>query len=140
MGDLLQRCLARRSAPGRSRRRGTVALWIVLALVALWLLFHLKEIAWAFGEMGGYLQYRFIRRALVVGILVSLCAALLGLLFGNLGDDTDVSFDPSGLHFGGSRISDAETGEELASNSFHVARHGYRMIKVERSKSAGNGL
>ena len=62
------------------------------------------------------------------------------LLFGNLGDDTDVSFDPSGLHFGGSRISDAETGEELASNSFHVARHGYRMIKVERSKSAGNGL
>ena len=79
MGDLLQRCLARRSAPGRSRRRGTVALWIVLALVALWLLFHLKEIAWAFGEMGGYLQYRFIRRALVVGILVSLCAALLGV-------------------------------------------------------------
>jgi len=62
------------------------------------------------------------------------------LLFGNLGDDTDVSFDPSGLRFGNVKISDAETGEKLDSNTFHVARHGYRMIKVERSKSAGNGL
>lgn len=62
------------------------------------------------------------------------------LLFGNLGDAADVSFDPSGLRFGSVRVYDAETGEELGSNSFHVARHGYRMIKVERTKPTGGGL
>ena len=62
------------------------------------------------------------------------------LLFGNLGDDADVTFDPSGLGFKIGKVSDAETGEELGSNSFHVARHGYRMIKVERTKPTGGGL
>ena len=31
-------------------------------------------------EMGAYLQYKFIRRALIVGALVALCAALLGVI------------------------------------------------------------
>ena len=68
--------LTRLKRPGR---RGAVALWIILALVAVWLLFHLKDIGWMFGQMGGYLGYKFIRRALLVGTLVSLCAALLGV-------------------------------------------------------------
>ena len=81
MGDLLQRCLSRR--PGgedRPRRRGAlIALWAALALMLLWALFHLKGIGGAFAEFGVYLGYRFIRRALVVGALVSLCASLLGV-------------------------------------------------------------
>lgn len=54
------------------------------------------------------------------------------LLFGNLGDEAVVSFDSSGLRFKAGKISDAETGEAITPTSFHVARHGYRMIKVER--------
>ena len=74
MADRLQRLLLKK--PGR---RGSLALWIALGLVTLWLLFHVRDIIWAFGEMGGYLGYKFIQRALVVGTLVSLCAALLGV-------------------------------------------------------------
>ncbi len=55
------------------------------------------------------------------------------LLFGNLGDDVDVTFDSSGLRFKVGKVTDAETGDELSSNSLHVSRHGYRMIKIERS-------
>lgn len=60
-------------------RRGAVALWGVLGLLALWLLFHIGDILWMFGQMGGYLSYKFIQRALIVGTLVSLTAALLGV-------------------------------------------------------------
>ena len=55
------------------------------------------------------------------------------LLFGNLGDDVDVTFDSSDLRFKVGKMTDAETGDELSSNSLHVSRHGYRMIKIERS-------
>ena len=57
----------------------TVALWAVLALVALWAILHLGDIGHAFAEFGVYLGYKFIRRALLVGALVSLCASLLGV-------------------------------------------------------------
>lgn len=60
-------------------RRGAVALWVVLGLVVLWLAFHIGDIVWMFGQMGGYLSYKFIQRALIVGTLVSLTAALLGV-------------------------------------------------------------
>ena len=73
MADLLSKCMKK---PGK---KGMIALWIVLALVALWLLCHAKDIAWIMREMGGYLSYMFIQRALLVGALVSLCAALLGV-------------------------------------------------------------
>ena len=76
MGDLLSRTLGKR---GRTGRRGAWALWILPALVALWLLFHLKDVGLAFVAMGEYLQYKFIQRALAVGVLVSLCASLLGV-------------------------------------------------------------
>lgn len=67
----------------RSRKRGSawataLLLLAVLAALALAIL-HFDAILAAFAEMGAYLQYKFIRRALVVGVLVALCAALLGV-------------------------------------------------------------
>ena len=73
MADLLARCMRK---PGR---KGTAVLWAALGLVAVWLLFHIRDIGWMFSEMGGYLGYKFIQRAMLVGALVSLCAALLGV-------------------------------------------------------------
>ena len=77
MADWLQRTLERRA--GKPGRAVTIALWTVLGLMVLWLVFHLSSIGDAFAQMAIFLQYRFIRRALVVGTLVSLCAALLGV-------------------------------------------------------------
>ena len=83
MGDLLQRCLLKRnreSDDAKKRvRAGSVALWSLLALMVVWLLCNTGNIGAAIGQMGLYLQYKFIRRALIVGTLVSLCAALLGV-------------------------------------------------------------
>ena len=80
MGNLLQKLLKGSEDPEARYRRGKlVIVWAVLALVALWLLLHLGDIGRVVKEMGTYLQYRFIRRALVVGALVSLCASLLGV-------------------------------------------------------------
>ena len=77
MADLLRKAL------GGNRRRVSkpmlIALWIVPAAAVLWLLFHLGDVGGAFAEMWTYLQYKFILRALIVGVLVSLCAALLGV-------------------------------------------------------------
>ena len=78
MGDLLARCLAKRPEAGKGRR-GAVALWVVLALMLVWALFHLHGIGEAFSQFGVYLGYKFIQRALMVGGLVSLCASLLGV-------------------------------------------------------------
>ncbi len=81
MGDLLQRALMKK--PGRKgekpRRGSAIAFWVLLALMIVWILFHLKDIGAAFVEFGAYLPYKFIQRALVVGTLVSLCASLLGV-------------------------------------------------------------
>ena len=58
--------------------------WII-ALIALGVLLLAagvllrKSIGAAFTEFGGYLSYPFIRRAMIVGLSVSLCAALLGV-------------------------------------------------------------
>ena len=73
MADLLSRWTKK---PGR---QGAAVLWALLMLVVVWLLCHIRDIGWMISEMGGYLGYKFIRRALLVGALVSLCAALLGV-------------------------------------------------------------
>ena len=78
MGDLLVRLLGKRGGK-TAGRRGGIALWIALALIALWLLLNVRGIGAMFAAFGEYLQYRFIRRALAVGTLVSLCASLLGV-------------------------------------------------------------
>ena len=78
MGEFLQNRLMKR--PGQKPRRGaTVAMWVALGLIALWVAFNWKAIGGAFSEFGVYLGYKFIRRALAVGTLVSLCASLLGV-------------------------------------------------------------
>ena len=74
MGDLLNRALGR-----RPRRGAAIWLWAALALMVVWALFHLGDIGATFVQFGAYLEYRFIRRALLVGVLVSLCASLLGV-------------------------------------------------------------
>ena len=80
MADLLTRLFAARKEKGAGKGRASaVALWCALALMLLWLLFHLNAVGEAFVAFGEYLQYKFIRRALAVGILVSLCASLLGV-------------------------------------------------------------
>ena len=73
MADLLSRWTKK---PGK---KGTAVLWALLILVVVWLACHIRDIGWMVSEMGTYLGYKFIRRALLVGTLVSLCAALLGV-------------------------------------------------------------
>ena len=48
-------------------------------MILLLLILKFDAVCAAFAEMGAYLKYKFIRRALLVGTLVSLCAALLGV-------------------------------------------------------------
>lgn len=60
-------------------RRSRIALVVLAALALLLGACNFKALISAFSEMGRYLQYKFIQRALIVGILVSLCAALLGV-------------------------------------------------------------
>ena len=52
----------------------------VLILLLIAALCNLSAIGKAIVEMGMYLQYKFIQRALIVGTLVALCAALLGVI------------------------------------------------------------
>ena len=78
MAKYLEAILSR-SAAGKGKRGAFIALCaIVLALILL-VAFNFSAIVEDIGEMGSYLQYKFIRRALIVGVLVALCAALLGV-------------------------------------------------------------
>lgn len=52
----------------------------VLLILLIALLCNLSAVGTALAEMAMYLQYKFIRRALIVGTLVALCAALLGVI------------------------------------------------------------
>ena len=81
MGDLLQRLFVPHPEDREAghRRRKAIVLWTVLAFMLLWALFNLRAIGGAFSQFGVYLGYKFIRRALMVGGLVSLCASLLGV-------------------------------------------------------------
>ncbi len=71
--------MKRRKENGKPRLGATIALWAILLMMAVFALFHLRDIGEAFSAFGAYLEYRFIRRALIVGSLVSLCASLLGV-------------------------------------------------------------
>ena len=78
MGRFLESILI---APRRNARsRGALAALVMIGLVVLLLAaINMDALAAAFVEMGMYLQYKFIQRALIVGVLVALCAALLGV-------------------------------------------------------------
>jgi len=78
MGRFLESILGSPQSKGRSR--GALAILAAVCLAVLLLIvLNLDTLAAAFAEMGMYLQYKFIQRALIVGVLVALCAALLGV-------------------------------------------------------------
>jgi len=65
---------------GENKRGGALAALVLLGVVILLLvLVNFRGIIASFAEMALFLQYKFIQRALVVGVLVALCAALLGV-------------------------------------------------------------
>ena len=79
MAHFLELLLKPAGHKDRSQRNARIAL-VLLAVLALALLAaNFKAVLAAFSEMGAYLQYKFIQRALIVGVLVALCAALLGV-------------------------------------------------------------
>jgi len=77
MSEMIQNVMGRKK--GRYSR-GTIALMIViLGGLLLWMLCHADDIVNGVVQMGMFLKYTFIQRALIVGALVSLCASLLGV-------------------------------------------------------------
>ena len=64
----------------RTNRRAAIFAALLLTALAVLLLCNLPAVGALAAEMGAYLQYKFIRRALIVGALVALCAALLGVI------------------------------------------------------------
>lgn len=62
------------------RRATAIVCGALLLLLIAAILCNLDGVGAALGEMGAYLQYAFIQRALIVGTLVALCAALLGVI------------------------------------------------------------
>ena len=68
-----------RNAGGRGKKGAFIALCAIVLALILFFVFNFSAIIEDVGEMGAYLHYKFIRRALIVGSLVALCAALLGV-------------------------------------------------------------
>lgn len=62
------------------RRMTAIVCAVVLLILVVVVLCNMGSVGAAIAEMGMYLQYKFIRRALIVGMLVALCAALLGVI------------------------------------------------------------
>ena len=79
MGRMLERSL-RRSGHERGRLRASdVALALGLLAVAALIIANLGAIGRKLSWVGQYMQLKSIRRGLIVGTLVSLCASLLGV-------------------------------------------------------------
>ena len=78
MARYLERLFGGAPADGGGRA-ARIALAGIAALALLAILLNLGGLRAALDELGMYLGYAFIRRALVVGALVALCAALLGV-------------------------------------------------------------
>lgn len=78
MGRFLESILGA-SRPNGDRKRAALLLGVIGTVLALLIVLNINGIIAAFAEMGTYLKYRFIQRALIVGVLVALCAALLGV-------------------------------------------------------------
>lgn len=53
------------------------------------------------------------------------------LLFGNLGETTSVRFDCTGLGYGRPCATDAMTGIPVDMRELEIARHGYRIVRVD---------
>ena len=79
MGRFLEGLLSTQVKGQRGRRAAAIALMALGVLALLLVVLRFDGLVAALQEAGLYLQYRFIQRALIVGVLVSLCAALLGV-------------------------------------------------------------
>lgn len=79
MSHHLVALFGKKSKTAMSKRAAVIALMAIIAICLLLLILNFSSILAAFAEMAGFLQFKFIQRALIVGILVSLCAALLGV-------------------------------------------------------------
>jgi ABC-type Mn2+/Zn2+ transport system permease subunit len=62
-----------------ARKRWSAALALLCVILGIFLIVFRGEVIRLFAEFGRYLGYPFIRRALVAGLSVSVCAALLGV-------------------------------------------------------------
>lgn len=54
------------------------------------------------------------------------------LLFGNLGEKTNIKFDPSGLGYSNFMLTDPETGHAIEKPEISIGRRSYAMILIER--------
>lgn len=59
------------------------------------------------------------------------------MLFGNLGEETAVSFDLDGLGFSRAKVTNVATGETLAGNTFILPRRGHAGFLVEACRESG---
>lgn len=79
MGRFLESLLAREKEKKHGGKGAAITLIAIGLLLILLIVFNFGSIIDRVGEMGAFLQYKFIQRALIVGVLVALCAALLGV-------------------------------------------------------------
>ena len=79
MAHFLEMLLKPAAHGGRGQKRALAALVLLAVLAVVLLITNFDSVCAAIGEMGAYLGYKFIQRALIVGVLVALCAALLGV-------------------------------------------------------------
>jgi len=79
MSRYLETLFSRKNDSRISRRVAALLLTLFCLLIVLLICFNAAGIAAALSEMAAYLQFKFIQRALIVGVLVALCAALLGV-------------------------------------------------------------
>ncbi len=79
MSELWLRLLQKPRTNLQQRKRAAITLGVLALIALLLIILNFGRIKAACAEFSAYLQYKFIRRALVVGTLVSLCAALLGV-------------------------------------------------------------
>ena len=77
MSEKLQNVLKYKK--GRSSKGTVVSMIIILAALLIWMLLNAGAMVDGIVQMGMFLRYTFIQRALIVGALVSLCASLLGV-------------------------------------------------------------
>jgi len=70
------------SSKGKSRlgrKTSAILLTILIIAAAVIIACNLSGICAGFAEIAAFLKFKFIQRALIVGVLVALCAALLGV-------------------------------------------------------------
>lgn len=78
MAKYLEAFFSRNAGCG-GKRGALIALCVIALALVLLVVLNFGTVVEGIAEMGAYLQFAFIRRALIVGVPVALCAALLGV-------------------------------------------------------------